>query len=97
MGINQGFRSMSAINSFSHLYTSFRILGLIEKKLCNFVSVVFGLWSGFFNLSLSKVNRDYPVNRGWKPLPPTTNYSLNNIEFYVASHERRRWSEKRPV
>ena len=41
-------------------------------------------------------NRDYPVNRGWpatssvesKPLPPTVNYSLNDIEFYVVSHEK---------
>jgi hypothetical protein len=39
--------------------------------------------------------RDYPLNRGWpstssdgpKPLPPTPNYSLNNIELYVVSEE----------
>ena len=36
-------------------------------------------------------NRDYPFNRGWKPLPPTINYSPNDIELNVVSHERRRW------
>ena len=29
-------------------------------------------------------NRDYPFNRGWKPLPPTINYSLNDIELNVS-------------
>ena len=36
-------------------------------------------------------NRDYPGNRGRRPLPPTINYNLNDIEFYVVSHERRLW------
>jgi len=26
-------------------------------------------------------NRDYPFNRGWKPLPPTINFNLNDIDF----------------
>ena len=34
-------------------------------------------------------NRDYPFNRGWKPLPPTINYNINDIELNVVSHERR--------
>jgi hypothetical protein len=34
------------------------------------------------------LNRDYPDNRGWKPLPPTIHYSLKNTDFYVVSHER---------
>ena len=32
-------------------------------------------------------NRDYQLNRGGKPLPPTLNYSLNNIEFFVVSNK----------
>ena len=50
-------------------------------------------------------NRDYPGNRGRpatssvesRPLPPTINFFLNDLEFYVVSYERRRWLEKRPV
>ena len=42
-------------------------------------------------------NRDYPGNRGRRPLPPTINYNLNDIEFHEVSYERRRWPEKRPV
>ena len=30
-------------------------------------------------------NRDYPGNRGWKPLPPTINYNLNDLKFNVVS------------
>jgi hypothetical protein len=40
--------------------------------------------------------RDYPGNRGRRPLPPTINYNVNGIEFYVVSHERRLGRE-RPV
>jgi hypothetical protein len=32
-------------------------------------------------------NRDYPGNRGWKPLPPTINYSLEDIDLSVVSDE----------
>ena len=32
-------------------------------------------------------NRDYSSNRGWKPLPPTINYNLNDLGFYVVSYE----------
>jgi len=32
-------------------------------------------------------NRDYPNNRGWKPLPPTIKHSLKHTEFYVVSYE----------
>jgi hypothetical protein len=42
-------------------------------------------------------NRDYPGNRGRRPLPPTIDYNLNNIEFSEVSYKRRRWPEKRPV
>jgi hypothetical protein len=36
-------------------------------------------------------NRDYPGNRGQRPLPPTINYSLNDIEFYAVSYECSCW------
>jgi hypothetical protein len=36
-------------------------------------------------------NRDYPYNRGWKPLPPAINFYLNDLECYVVSYERRLW------
>ena len=36
-------------------------------------------------------NRDYPFNRGWKPLPPTIDFNLNDIEFYEVSYKRRLW------
>jgi hypothetical protein len=42
-------------------------------------------------------NRDFPGNRGRRPLPPTINFYLNDLEFYVVSYERRRWPEQRPV
>jgi len=32
-------------------------------------------------------NRDYPVNRGWKPLPPIIQYCLYDIEFYEVLFE----------
>jgi len=32
-------------------------------------------------------NRDDPIDRGWKPLPPTSNYGLNDIETFVVSYE----------
>jgi hypothetical protein len=32
-------------------------------------------------------NRDYPGNRGRRPLPPTINYNLNNIEFHEVSYK----------
>jgi hypothetical protein len=32
-------------------------------------------------------NRDYPGNRGRRPLPPTIDYNLNNIEFPEVSYE----------
>ena len=51
-----------------------------EKKLCSFESVVFVLWERF----LTAIAR---VNRGWKPLPPTFNRSLKDIELNVVSHE----------
>ena len=65
------------------------------KKLGSLVSVNFGLWERF----LTAIAR---VNRGWKPLPPAINHSLNDIELNVVSYERfrvqrRRRPEKRPV
>jgi hypothetical protein len=33
-------------------------------------------------------NRDIPGNRGRRPLPPATNFYLNNFEIYVVSYER---------
>jgi hypothetical protein len=32
-------------------------------------------------------NRDFPGNRGRRPLPPTINFYLNDLEFYVVSYE----------
>ena len=32
-------------------------------------------------------NRDFPGNRGRRPLPPTINFYLNNLEFYVVSYK----------
>jgi hypothetical protein len=32
-------------------------------------------------------NRDYPGNRGRRPLPPTIDYNLNNIEFSEDSYK----------
>ena len=43
---------------------------------------------GYFWIVGAVFNRDYPGNRGWKPLPPTINYSLNDIELNVVSYER---------
>jgi hypothetical protein len=32
-------------------------------------------------------NRDFPGNRGLRPLPPNINFYLNDLEFYVVSYE----------
>ena len=67
-----------------------RASSLIGKE-----TLQFGI--GCFWIVGAVFNRDYPFNRGWKPLPPTINYSPNDIELNVVSHEHRRWPEKRPV
>ena len=66
-----------------------RASSLIKKETLQFGISCFWIVGAVFN-------RDYPFNRGWKTLPPTINYSLNDIELNV-SYERRRWPEKRPV
>ena len=58
--------------------------GQIEKETLWFCIGCYWIVGAVFN-------RDYPGNRGQRPLPPTINYSLNDIEFYVVSYERRRW------
>jgi hypothetical protein len=57
-----------------------RASSLIKKETLQFGISCFWIVGAVFN-------RDYPFNRGWKPLPPTINYSLNDIELNV-SYER---------
>jgi hypothetical protein len=38
-------------------------------------------------------NRDFLGNRGRRPLPPTINFYLTDLEFYVVSYKRFRGSE----
>jgi hypothetical protein len=54
--------------------------GLIEKEILQF-----GI--GFFGIVGAVFNRDYPFNRGWKPLPPTINHSLIDSELNVVSYK----------
>ena len=61
-----------------------RASSLIKKETLQFGISCFWIVGAVFN-------RDYPFNRGWKPLPPTINYSLNDIELNVVSYKRRRW------
>jgi len=32
-------------------------------------------------------NRDYPGNRGRRPLPPSINHNLNDFELYEVSYD----------
>ena len=58
--------------------------GQIEKETLWFCISCYWIVGAVFN-------RDYPGNRGQRPLPPTINYSLNDIEFYAVSYECSRW------
>ena len=49
----------------------------------------YAIWYRFFLWIVGAVfNRDYPFNSGWKPLPPTINYNLNDIELNEVSYEK---------
>ena len=37
---------------------------------------------GWFWIVGAVFNRDYPLNRGWKPLPLTINFSLSHYELF---------------
>jgi hypothetical protein len=77
--------------------------GLIEKKLYWNLNKIntgnlydFDCGSGFQPRSCDDGN-SATFFRGWKPLPPTINFNLNDIEFYEVSYERSHWPKKRLV
>jgi len=60
-----------------------------KKKLSKVIALLL-IVGAFFN-------HDFPGNRGRRPLPPTINFDLIDLDFYVVSYERCRWPKKRPV
>jgi hypothetical protein len=63
---------MNEVSHERHLWP--RASSLIIEETLEFCIGCFWIVGAVFN-------RDYPGNRGWKPLPPTINFNLIDAKF----------------
>lgn len=67
---------------------------LLEKRAVKSTKKVFlcrsfmDCGSGFClqSAAFQRGNHDFPGNRGRRPLPPTNNFHLNDLDFYLVSN-----------